>query len=147
VSLTRLSGLFINNEFVAASSGEVLVTTSPASEEEITKVACAGTKDIDDAVQAARNALSACEWKGISTSARGLLLFRLADLVEQDRSIISTIEAWDNGKPYSSAFDEDLEEVIQVFRYYAGFADKQFGQTIDTSPEKFAYTRHEPVGR
>lgn len=31
-------------------------------------------------------------------------------------------------------------------RYYAGWADKTFGQTIGTTPEKFAYTIRQPVG-
>jgi aldehyde dehydrogenase (NAD+) len=73
-------------------------------------------------------------------------LFKLADLVKRDQHILATIDAWDNGKPYSVAFNEDLEEVIAVFRYYGGWADKIYGQTIDTGPDKFAYTRHEPLG-
>lgn len=31
-------------------------------------------------------------------------------------------------------------------RYYAGWADKTFGQTIPTTPDKFAYTIRQPVG-
>ncbi|OBU00528.1 hypothetical protein VE01_01047 [Pseudogymnoascus verrucosus] len=146
VKYSQPTGLFINNNFVPAQSGQTLETISPSDEKVITNVACANADDIDVAVEAARAALKSLEWKGISTSARGLLLFRLADLVERDRAILATIDAWDVGKPYTVAFEEDLGEVIQVFRYYAGFADKQFGQTIDTTPEKFAYTRHEPIG-
>lgn len=33
-----------------------------------------------------------------------------------------------------------------TLRYYAGYADKVFGQTISTTPEKFAYTLRQPVG-
>lgn len=50
------------------------------------------------------------------------------------------------GKPYSVALEEDLAEVAGTLRYYAGFADKVFGQTISTSPEKFAYTLRQPMG-
>ena len=31
-------------------------------------------------------------------------------------------------------------------RYYSGWADKGFGQTISTTPEKFAYTIRQPIG-
>jgi aldehyde dehydrogenase (NAD+) len=40
----------------------------------------------------------------------------------------------------------DLPEAILTIRYYAGWADKNFGQTIETTPEKFAYTIRQPIG-
>lgn len=50
------------------------------------------------------------------------------------------------GKPYSLALNEDLPETIMTIRYFAGWADKIHGQTIPTSPEKFAYTLRQPIG-
>ena len=50
------------------------------------------------------------------------------------------------GKPYAVAVSEDLQEVITTFRYYAGWADKIFGQTISTTHQKFAYTLRQPIG-
>lgn len=73
-------------------------------------------------------------------------MLKLSDLVDKHREILATIETWDNGKPYTVARDEDLVEVAETIRYYAGFADKVFGQVIETTPEKFAYTLREPVG-
>ena len=51
-----------------------------------------------------------------------------------------------SGKPYSVALNEDVAEVVQTLKYYAGWADKLHGQVIDTSPAKFAYTIREPIG-
>jgi aldehyde dehydrogenase (NAD(P)+) len=51
-----------------------------------------------------------------------------------------------SGKPYSVALNEDLPETITTFRYYSGWADKIFGQTIGTTHEKFAYTLRQPIG-
>ena len=70
---------------------------------------------------------------------------RLADLVERDQKTLATIEAMDNGKPYKSALG-DVAEVFNVFRYYAGWADKQYGQTIETSRSTAAQTIREPIG-
>lgn len=50
------------------------------------------------------------------------------------------------GKPYHVALDEDLTEAITTIRYYSGWTDKTFGQTISTTPAKFAYTLRQPVG-
>lgn len=50
------------------------------------------------------------------------------------------------GKSYAEALSVDLEEVIGVIRYYAGWADKISGQTISTNHQKFAYTLRQPIG-
>jgi aldehyde dehydrogenase (NAD+) len=74
------------------------------------------------------------------------MMAKLADLMEQNRELLATIDAWDNGKPYHVAFEEDLTEAIGTIRYYSGWADKTFGQTISTTPQKFAYTIRQPIG-
>lgn len=95
---------------------------------------------------AARAALQSSEWRSVGASGRGLLLWKLADLCERDQTILATIDAWDCGKPYDSVLNEDVAEVVSVLRYYAGWADKIHGQTIETTEAKFAYTRREPMG-
>ncbi|KAJ2969696.1 hypothetical protein NUW58_g9920 [Xylaria curta] len=72
-------------------------------------------------------------------------MFKLADLAEQEKEVLATIETWDNGKPYGDALG-DLGEVIDCIRYYAGWADKIYGQTIPTTAQKFAYTLKQPIG-
>ncbi|PKY04590.1 aldehyde dehydrogenase [Aspergillus campestris IBT 28561] len=146
VSYTQPTGLFINNEFVPACSGETIATVNPYDESVIASVSSAGSEDVDRAVSAAREAFQNPEWRSLGASERGLLLLRLADLCEKHAETLATIDAWDNGKPYDSALNEDVAEVISVFRYYGGWADKIQGRTIDTSEAKLAYTRHEPIG-
>lgn len=102
--------------------------------------------DVDKAVRAARAALNHTSWRDLPATDRGKLMGRLAELMEQHRETLATIETWDNGKPYSVSLNEDLTEAIETLRYYAGFADKIFGQVIETTPDKFAYTIREPVG-
>ena len=73
-------------------------------------------------------------------------MYKLAELIEANKEELATLETWDNGKPYSVALNEDLAEVASCIRYYAGWADKLFGQTISTTPQKFAYTLKQPIG-
>ena len=40
----------------------------------------------------------------------------------------------------------DLTEAILTIRYYAGWADKTYGQTISTTHQKLAYTLRQPIG-
>jgi aldehyde dehydrogenase (NAD(P)+) len=77
---------------------------------------------------------------------RGNLLIKLSDLVDSHAETLATIETWDNGKPYSVALNEDVGEVGCVFKYYGGYADKIYGQVIDTGSAKFSYTLKEPLG-
>ncbi|CAH0053712.1 unnamed protein product [Clonostachys solani] len=140
------TGLFINNEFVESSGGLVLTSIDPATEKVIATVQAANDADVDKAVQAAKAALTKDTWKLLPGSDRGLLMSRLADLLEKKRELFATIDAWDNGKSYKEAIEGDLVEAVAVIRYYAGWADKTFGQTISTTHQKFAYTIRQPIG-
>lgn len=82
----------------------------------------------------------------MDTNARSDLLYKLAQLIEQHRETLAAIETWDNGKPYQVSLNDDLGEVINTIKYYAGYANKIHGQVIDTSPAKLAYTVREPLG-
>ena len=102
---------------------------------------------MDRAVAAAKSAFAlGSEWRQFDASERGRLLYKLADLIERDRTYLASLETLDNGKPYSASFTADLELVIRCYRYYAGWADKTHGKVIPIDGPYFTYTRHEPVG-
>ena len=97
-------GLFINNEFVPATSGEKIETINPYDESVIATVEAAGEKDVDAAVAAARAAFkTGSEWRNLTPQERGVLLWKLGDLCKRDEAILATIDAWDNGKFFSLA--------------------------------------------
>ncbi|KAJ4414198.1 mitochondrial aldehyde dehydrogenase [Neurospora sp. IMI 360204] len=143
---TQPLGLFINNEFVKSTNEQRLASINPTTEEEICSVYAATAEDVDAAVSAARKAFKHESWKSLSGTERGDLMRKLADLVAQNAETLATIECLDNGKPYQTALTENVPEVVNVLRYYAGYADKNFGQVIDVGPAKFAYTVKEPLG-
>ncbi|KAF8429233.1 aldehyde dehydrogenase domain-containing protein [Tirmania nivea] len=148
VKYTQPLGLFIDNEFVRSKSGNTLPIINPTNEEEITSVYAADAADVDTAVDAARAAFESPAWSELTPEARGRLLYKLADLIEKNSKVLATIGTapMDNGKPYSVCLAEDVSESISVLRYYAGWADKIYGRTIDVGPAKLAYTLHQPIG-
>jgi len=77
---------------------------------------------------------------------RGVLLNALAGLMEKHADELAAIESLDNGKTFMWARNADVAASIDTIKYYAGWADKITGQTIETDEKKFAYTRHEPIG-
>jgi phenylacetaldehyde dehydrogenase len=139
--------LLIDGQWVEAASGKTFVTTDPATEEEITNVAHGEAEDIDRAVAAARRAFEEGPWRTITPSARGQIIWRLADLLEKHADEFAELEALDNGKPLSVARTADVPLAVDLFRYMAGWATKIEGNTIPISvPGTFAYTLMEPVG-
>ena len=73
------------------------VLTSDSNEQEIASVYAAGPEDVDTAVKAAQKAFKDPSWKDLPPTARGKLLNKLADLVEENANTLATIETWDNG--------------------------------------------------
>jgi acyl-CoA reductase-like NAD-dependent aldehyde dehydrogenase len=66
--------------------------------------------------------------------------------MERDIEVLSELESLDNGKCVKIARAADLTLSIAHVRYYAGWADKTHGQTVDVGPDFQAHTRHEPIG-
>merc|ERR1712169_12230 len=137
-------GLFINNEWVEGVDKKKFETINPSTEEVITSVCEATEKDVDLAVKASRAAFEG-EWRQTTPAVRGQLLNKLADLTEKNIELLAAVEALDNGKSFAMA-QGDVGAVVQTLRYYAGWADKITGQTMDINPDTFHYSRHEPIG-
>eukprot|EP00095_Tigriopus_kingsejongensis_P005982 maker-scaffold48_size466083-snap-gene-3.23 protein:Tk05982 transcript:maker-scaffold48_size466083-snap-gene-3.23-mRNA-1 annotation:"aldehyde mitochondrial precursor" len=141
------TGIFINNEWHNSTSGKTFPTINPATEEVIAEVQEGDKADVEKAVQAAQQAFRlGSPWRAMDASDRGRLMYKLADLMERDQQYLASLETLDNGKPYSAAYNADLHLAIKCYRYYAGWADKNYGQTIPIDGPHFSYTRHEPVG-
>jgi len=137
-------GLYIDGKWVKSKSGKTFETINPTNEKPIIAVYEAGPEDVDIAVAAARKALNGV-WAETLPSTRGQLLAKLADLFDEHVDTLAAIEALDNGKALSMA-KVDVGLSSGCLRYYGGWADKIHGKVIDTDPETFNYTRHEPVG-
>src|SRR5229473_1681754 len=123
-------------------------TVNPATGEVLTEIAEASRDDVDRAVQAARRAFDdrGGAWRKMSASERGRLIWRLADLVEKHIDELAELETIDNGKPIFESRYVDMPMVIDVLRYYAGWATKIHGETVNTFETAFTYTLREPVG-
>ncbi|GJE90598.1 aldehyde dehydrogenase [Phanerochaete sordida] len=145
-TLSVPTGLFIDGEFVESATRAVIELHNPSDGSFITKVSLAGKKDIDAAVDSAERAFERSWGTNVSAPARGRLLAKLADLVEQSIDDFAALEALNAGRNFLHARGHDILDVISTLRYYAGWADKHFGQTIETADSRFAYTRHEPIG-
>ena len=80
----RQTQCFIGGKWLPAASGKTFNTIHPATEEIIAQVAEADADDVDLAVEAARDALEEGPWGTMDARDRGRLMYRLADLIEEE---------------------------------------------------------------
>lgn len=138
------TGLFINNEFVEGVDKKTFEVINPSTEEIICSVHEATEKDVDIAVAAARKAFKG-EWRSVTPQQRGQLMFKLADIVEKNAEGLAAVESLDNGKSLLLSRG-DVGAVVGCLRYYAGWADKIEGSTVDIARDMFHYILKEPIG-
>jgi phenylacetaldehyde dehydrogenase len=147
--LRRPGLLLIDGEWTPALDGATFETLDPATGRPLAVVAAGGADDVDRAVRAARRAFDErSPWSRMTPSARGRVLWRLADLIEENLEELAQLETLDQGKPLHVTRAADVPGSAETFRYMAGWATKIQGSTIPIGlPGSFlAYTRREPVG-
>jgi phenylacetaldehyde dehydrogenase len=144
----RQHRMLIDGRFVLAASGKTFPVYNPATGEVVAQVPEAEAEDVNRAVAAARRAFDDGPWSKMSTSQRGQLIWKVADLLEANLEEFAEIESIDNGKPFSVARVADLPLAVDMFRYMAGWATKISGKTLNFStPGAFhSYTLREPIG-
>jgi len=150
--LTKTHKLLINNQWVESASGETFEVYDPSTGTVMANAAAGNEQDVNKAVKAARKAFESGHWSEMTPSDRGKILWKLADLLEENLEEFATLESLDNGKPLTIARAADVPLAVDLFRYMAGWATKIEGKTIPISvpytpgAKYLAYTVREPVG-
>jgi acyl-CoA reductase-like NAD-dependent aldehyde dehydrogenase len=115
----------------------------PATGEPFAEVAAAGVAQLDAAVAAARAAFP--PWAGRTAVQRAEILFAFADRIRVHAEELALLEARNVGKPIGDARWE-AHHVADTLRYYAGAADKHFGETIPVNKGGLDITLRMPLG-
>src|ERR1700689_4350070 len=141
--------MLINGQWVSSISGKTFPTYNPSTGEVLAQVAEGDREDIEQAVKAARKAFDHGPWRRLTSSERGRLIWKLADLIESHTEEFAYLESLDNGKPLAVARVADVPLTVDLFRYMVGWTTKIEGNTIPISVpggKYFAYPLREPVG-
>jgi acyl-CoA reductase-like NAD-dependent aldehyde dehydrogenase len=136
--------LFLNGEFVRSESGRADV--HGAGSDDSANVARASRKDFRDAVVGARAAFE--KWSNAAPSNRGLVLYRLAEMMEARRA--QFVERLRAGMKLSNS-DAERETVAAIDRtlWYAGWCDKYVALLSSRNPVAgpfFNYSSADPMG-
>jgi acyl-CoA reductase-like NAD-dependent aldehyde dehydrogenase len=141
----RTYQMYIDGAFVESRGDTQLGSVNPANGEEWYQIPDASAEDVDRAVKAARRALHDPRWAGLSPTARGKLLSRVADAAAEFGDRLAVLETRDNGKLIRDT-RATYATVPLIWEYFAGWADKLHGQVVPTVDTTFNYLRREPVG-
>jgi aminomuconate-semialdehyde/2-hydroxymuconate-6-semialdehyde dehydrogenase len=107
---------YIDGRFVSGKSE--FVDLNPADGTVIAEVTEANEAQVDEAVQAARQALLG-EWGGLGICERASRLHRIADAIEKRFDCFVQAEVADTGKPVSLASKLDIPRAVANFRVFA----------------------------
>jgi 1-pyrroline dehydrogenase len=135
---------FVGGEWVDSAGGETMEVVNPSTGEVIAEVARSTAEDADRAVQAAKAALA--EWLETTPGERAELLFKLADLIDENADVLAALESRNVGKPLSYAKDE-LPVAADNIRYFAGAARVLEGRAAGEYMRGYtSMLRREPIG-
>jgi len=136
--------MFINGDWSDAADGETSSIIDPATEEPIGDVPMGGEADVDRAVAAARDAFE--DWSQRTPGERSMMLWRLAQKMEDSADKLARLESSNVGKPMSVA-SFDVEFSIDNLRFFAGAARVVEGKATGEYVKGWtSMVRREPVG-
>ena len=136
------AGLLIGGQWRAGD--KTLPVENPSTGETVGDITAGGAAEVDEAVDAARQALAG-EWGGWSATDRGRILSRIGQAVADEAETLAQLEALDVGKPLTQA-RADAVALARYLEFYGGAADKFMGETIPFRAGYTVMTLREPHG-
>jgi betaine-aldehyde dehydrogenase len=138
--------MVIGGDTVDAAEGRTFDIVNPADGRVMATAPQGGAEDVERAVVAARAAFEDRKgWATWAAGKRGRSLAKLAQLIKDHSEELARLESRNVGKPITGARGEVIGASL-VFDYYAGAANKIFGQTIPVSKPGLDLTLREPIG-
>lgn len=135
--------LFIDGEWTEGSAGETISSINPSNGEVLTTIIDATNQDVDQAVDAAREAFRI--WKNTNIQTRSKMLLDIADLVDENAEKLALVETLDNGKPIRET-EIDVKLVSDHFRYFAGVLRSEEGAAKYLDNDMLSLVLKEPIG-
>lgn len=119
--------MYINGDWVQSSSEENFKVINPATEEAIVEVPSGTADDAKRALVAAQE--SQRDWEDLAPLERAKFLYRIAELIEENREHLAQVVTSEQGKPLYEARLE-IDGSAANFRYYAEFARRIEGDVL-----------------
>jgi malonate-semialdehyde dehydrogenase (acetylating) / methylmalonate-semialdehyde dehydrogenase len=124
---TKVLQNFINGQWVDAKTKKFDIVPNPATGEELASVPISSREDLDDAVQAAKQAFKT--WSKTPVPKRARILFTYHQLLVQHWDELATLITKENGKSYKEAYGE-VQRGIECVEFAAGAPSLMMGKQL-----------------
>ncbi|KFA98010.1 aldehyde dehydrogenase [Vibrio sp. ER1A] len=137
---------FINGHFVDSVSGDTFEIINPATGHLLAHVARCTDKDVEIAVNAARQAFESRVWCGLPPAERKAILLNYAKLIDEHKEEFALLESLDMGKPISDAMGYDAPATARCIQWNAEAIDKVYDEVAPVTEGALALVTHEALG-
>ena len=135
---------YINGDFVAPISNTYIDNYEPAKGEVYSLIPDSDEKDVELAVQAAKEAFES--WSNTSNEVRSEYLRKIADRIEERMDEFAAAESRDNGKPLTLAKSVDIPRAAHNFRFYSSAIIHFASEAHQMQLGAINYTLRQPIG-
>lgn len=129
---------------MAPQNGKYIPDINPATGEVIAQIPESNSDDVNDAVQAAKNAFPI--WSQLSITKRSKILYRIAELIEEKKEALALAESNDNGKPYQLAYEVEIPRASSNFEFFATAIRHFASEAHINKGQNLNYTIKNPIG-
>lgn len=144
--LTKPKQQYINGDWVTGASDQRWQVKNPANSETLCSFQMADESQVELTADIANQRYQAGTWNKVSRSERARVLRDIAALIRANTEKLALLETLPNGKLFSESMVDDIPTCADIFDYYAGWADKFYGETSPVEDGFLNYTLKEPVG-
>lgn len=137
--------MYINGEFTKGSSTQAMDIYDPSKGQVIGQVPQANRRDMEAAIDAARQAFDKGAWRQSTGQQRARVLFKIAEGLRKDAARLAELETLNMGKPLLES-EFDIADAATCFEYFGGWATKVFGEVNPVPDNAMSFTVREPVG-
>lgn len=138
--------LYIDGRFQDARAGGRFSSVNPANRKVLAAMALADEHDVAKAVQSSRRAFKSGSWSRIAPRERMAILYRFADLIDENAERLAVLDTLDMGKPISDMINVDIPSVVETIRFMAEYIDKMEGSVTNTEYDVMHFVLREPIG-
>jgi malonate-semialdehyde dehydrogenase (acetylating)/methylmalonate-semialdehyde dehydrogenase len=134
---------YINGQFVNASTSRTMDVISPVDGNHLSTVPMSSTKDLDEAVKAAKEAFPA--WSKTPIKDRVQVFFRYKYLLEKHIKELAELCSEENGKLYGESVAE-IEKCIELTEFATSLPQLITGEVLEVSRGVECRTEHVALG-
>jgi betaine-aldehyde dehydrogenase len=137
---------FVNGEYVDTVDGERADLVDPSTGKVFATAAVSGAEDVDRAFKAARDAFEG-GWRDSTPAERQIAMNKFADAVEERADELVDAEVRNCGKPVGLTKSEEIAQVLDALRFFAGAARNLEGRAAgEYMADHTSWIRREPLG-